>query len=516
MPKLIAQNGDEGIFQDEQTGAQFSVYLPGLKNPPSLEQDLGYPVDANMSRPADPAKDAYGIASQRYDFLKQQGVPVEDSINSGLMKQQIDPGLERLRAAQMNVPMQSTQDVVNSYQPPAEASYDSNAGMPNVAKANEDILSKFKIDTGEDRLARGFDLMRDAEMKTARAKANYMNESANLMAQSQKTLDAIAAQEAEKRQRWQERSEQIFSAIQKSVDDVRNTKIDPWANASTGQKVAASIAIVLGAVGQSLKGGKNLGLEVINQQIDREIDLQKANLQNKKDYTNSLANSYRIMREMGADDMQATAAMKIAALEKVKMKMEQMAYASGSQEAIQAARKNIGQLDIQQGQLAQSMMAQAQDQLLKQYKPERIIPGLGVAMAGSDADVSKFRETYGDMISAKSSVSDLLSLTSKGLKSVTPELVAQADVLVNALKGQMRTAIVGPGAMSESDVKILENVIANPTKLLTLDSSNKTRLQTLLRVIDRKIGTGAKLLGLDYKPSEITSIQGKGAFERVE
>lgn len=70
--------------------------------------------------------------------------------------------------------------------------------------------------------------------------------------------------------------------MQKEINDGH---IDPnrmWHNMSTGQKIASSIGLLLGGIGAGLSHGENLASKYIDQQIDRDIDAQKADLGKKE------------------------------------------------------------------------------------------------------------------------------------------------------------------------------------------------------------------------------------------
>lgn len=72
---------------------------------------------------------------------------------------------------------------------------------------------------------------------------------------------------------------------QQLFNDISTSRIDPnrlWANASTGQKVAGAIGMILGGIGSGLTGQPNLAVQLIDRAIDRDIDAQKATLDLKK------------------------------------------------------------------------------------------------------------------------------------------------------------------------------------------------------------------------------------------
>lgn len=64
-----------------------------------------------------------------------------------------------------------------------------------------------------------------------------------------------------------------------------NTEVDPdrwWHSRSTGQKIAGYIAAIVGGFAANNNGGRNIGLEAINREIDTDIDAQKANIANRR------------------------------------------------------------------------------------------------------------------------------------------------------------------------------------------------------------------------------------------
>jgi len=55
-----------------------------------------------------------------------------------------------------------------------------------------------------------------------------------------------------------------------------------WSSRSVPQKVAGFLAAIVGGLVQGRRGGPNEGLAMIEKEIDRDIEVQKANLQNKR------------------------------------------------------------------------------------------------------------------------------------------------------------------------------------------------------------------------------------------
>ncbi len=99
-----------------------------------------------------------------------------------------------------------------------------------------------------------------------------------------------AQQEAEARRQaiakeWETRWQENQAAADRLTNDIATSKIDPqafWQNKGTGQKIAATLGIILGGIGQAFGGGENQALKLINDAIEKDIDAQKANLGKKQ------------------------------------------------------------------------------------------------------------------------------------------------------------------------------------------------------------------------------------------
>lgn len=84
---------------------------------------------------------------------------------------------------------------------------------------------------------------------------------------------------------------------QKLQGDIAKGAINPnryLQNMSTGQKIGTAIGLILGGAGAA-RTGQNVAYDYLNKQIDRDIDAQKANL---NEGNNLLANNLKVMGNM--------------------------------------------------------------------------------------------------------------------------------------------------------------------------------------------------------------------------
>jgi len=96
-------------------------------------------------------------------------------------------------------------------------------------------------------------------------------------------------------------------------DDIASQKIDPtrfYQNMSTGQKIFRSIALVLGGLGASLTKGPNIAYEMIEKEVERDIEAQKANIGKKQNLLSANMQKYgNINAAQQATMMQINAAI---------------------------------------------------------------------------------------------------------------------------------------------------------------------------------------------------------------
>jgi hypothetical protein len=109
---------------------------------------------------------------------------------------------------------------------------------------------------------------------------------------------------------------------------------------------------------------------------------------------------------------------------------------------------------------------------------------------------SDFTKELASIDEAQDGIDQLLRIADLPGKSIDFKHRAAAEVIQNTLKGSLRLKIVGPGAMSEKEIELLNSVIANPTKLWALDSSIKESLHTLKKFLTHGNEIAAKRLGL--------------------
>lgn len=129
----------------------------------------------------------------------------------------------------------------------------------------------------------------------------------------------------------QEAETEARARAQKAADEVNaeavelaNAKIDGdqwWSSRNVPQKIAGFLAAIVGGLVQGRRGGPNEGLAMIEREIDRDIDVQQANLAHR---TNALGIKRGIVGEMfdrTNDAARAAATARVASWESVERQL---------------------------------------------------------------------------------------------------------------------------------------------------------------------------------------------------
>ena len=355
----------------------------------------------------------------------------------------------------------------------------------------------------------GYDLIRDGinagmqagAAKAAEESAYYQNMNSKMAREGQ----ALERMREDQSQQIQAKEEELDSEINRvgslAVDQNRY-----WANKSTGQKIASGIAMVLGAFGA---GSQNRAVKVINDAIKQDINLQAQDIAKQKGLLSSKRGILQDMRARFRNDVMAKEAANQAYLQQAKLKIEEISSRYSGQQAKANALQLLGKIEMQEQASRQKFMQEyikrlpvnpnMNPEMLDEDRRVRFVPGYGLAAHREEADKAKI--AIADARSTNDTIKELLAINEKGGKSFDINERARAETLAAFLKGQLRPVIVGPGAVTDREQKLLDDIIADPTAILSLDSSNKTRLKTLMNKVENQLDNKMKAYNLT-KPSD--------------
>lgn len=352
--------------------------------------------------------------------------------------------------------------------------------------------------SGYDMQARG---IRDAAKAGQLKAAEELGAVERIRKEDDDRLKTMEAHEADR----QAKMDQAMVDLQAVGAKATSGKVDPnrfWANKDTGDKVLAGIGFFLGSFGTN--GNGNRAVATIQKAIDRDIDAQKVQIDQDKDQFKIQSGLYKDMVDKFKDKRTAEAATRVAYLDNAEMRVKEIAAKFKGQEVAANAQILLGELQIKKQEAQAAFIAKfaaslpvgpdANPEAMKPEQRERYVPGYGLALTKEDA--SKLKEDVGTANTTKSGIKDLLRIADIDGKAFSPDLRAEAQTVASTLRGSLRTFLVGPGAVTESENKLLDTIIADPTKLTSLDSSSRTVLKTLMRRVDGALAAKVSAFGL--------------------
>ena len=118
----------------------------------------------------------------------------------------------------------------------------------------------------------------------------------------------------------------------------------------------------------------------------------------------------------------------------------------------------------------------SQVQLDREYRVEVLGPD---AYAFSKEGAKDLRKQVADIGYANQQINRLLEISNTPGEEYDPEKWGEVDGIVTSLKGRLRLSLVGPGAVSEAEWKMMEKAIPDPTKIFQWESQEKKGLETL-------------------------------------
>lgn len=426
--------------------------------------------------------------NKRADMLKKLNVP-EEQIQSRL-----EPILSDLDSQERGLILtgekqpEASQDVLLTTDMPAQTQIDPRDQIPS------------------NMLTAGIDLQQKAVGMAAQAGMAKAAENVAAMEQTQKGIAEMRAADEQFRIEQQQKIADEQAKLNDEVNRVSQLKVDQgrfWSDRTTADKIVLGASLFLGAFGAA-QTGVNQAARVIDAAIDRDIKLQQGDIAQQTRGVQQRRGVLADMRSQFKDEMQARAATKVAYLQDAQLKIQEIASKYEGPQAQARAMQLIGQLEVQKQQAnAQFMASYMKNQpvtpdaniaLLSKDQRERFVPGYGLALTKEAA--VKGRELAGTIANIKGNIDELLALSDKSLSSVSPTDRARANTISSILIGQLRLPIVGPGAVTEKELDLLRTIIADPTRIMSLDATNKERLKTLRERMDTQTSNQLETLGL--------------------
>jgi hypothetical protein len=340
-------------------------------------------------------------------------------------------------------------------------------------------------------LMSGIDQQKQSAIQQAVIEGETAQAMQNVYAQGEKQLMSKEAQFQEKAQERQQKLDDLakkFEAQQAAVKDMSLKGVDWWGSKTSGEKVMAGIGLFLSALSpQSMNNTLNL----IDKEVERDLNIQKANLDKAKGELGDTQNLIGLYRDSLKDDRLAFDAARINQYELIKMKLERQAMAAKSPMAKAKIGELMGKLDEKVGLLQAKALQEA------------------AKTGGGQIQTPKFQGTIKDKTMAKDFIEEatdvqaisegldrLSKFANSSMSKLSTEDRAKIETDINLLVGALNRPLTGGGPMAEAEAERIRNTIGDPSKFLSLPSSTKAKLSSLKDFINRKHEIKAANLGL--------------------
>lgn len=375
----------------------------------------------------------------------------------------------------------------------------------------------------------GYEAQKDAINQSVVQGQRAAAEEAGYMDQMKKENEALEEKLKAERDSEIAATEETMRYFDKEIEEISKEDVDKsryWASKSTGEKIALGLGAILGAFGAAHNGGVNLAAQTIQKQINDDVAEQRAKIGERLDQAKEKQNLYaRQLMKLKDPDL-AESATRALHLSDQKIELAKIAATSKSEQQKANAALAMAELDakanaemakVQQGlmkkaslqTMAQGGTASMDPMMLDPKDRALFVPGFGLAFDREGA--KKMREMGADAMSAVEGIDRLLEISKTPIKSLNPKLRAESEALRSMLVGALRLQIVGPGAMTDSERKLIERVIADPAAMFSLDMSNRKSLETAKQKIKKSLENNARMNIMGYQPPK--QIQTKAAFE---
>jgi hypothetical protein len=202
-------------------------------------------------------------------------------------------------------------------------------------------------------------------------------------------------------QEWSQKWQQNQARADQLQQELATGKMDParwWSTRDLGGKVAASIALVLGGIGEAFNGGPNQALKVINNFIERDIDAQKTDLGKKQ----NLLSHYV---QQGHDIQSAMQLAKADAMDAYAGQMQMVASKYAGPEARVNAEKAIAGIKGDAAKLRENSFIQRAKLAIDQQEANAKM--LAAANSGAGRVPAKEAADVGGLKAANAMLADL-------------------------------------------------------------------------------------------------------------
>lgn len=280
------------------------------------------------------------------------------------------------------------------------------------------------------------------------------------------------------------RSDQALNDLENMRQDLADTKIDSkrmFHNMGTGDKILASIALILGGFGGAASGGRNMALETIERAVERDVNDQKAAYNVKKEGIQHKDSLYGRMLEKFKNEDAAREAAKVNMFKMAELKLSEIGARYTDESTQGKVKEQLGKLSLLQDQAKAAFMSAMQGgddpyRNMDEKQAKRYVPGYGFAPDEKRAGLANEATSLAD-----TTIGNINTILTKAKTAGRFDFGAnqEINVLVKMLRSENKEAIVGSGAITDTERDIIADIIRDPSEVF----ANRAKATKALEVI---------------------------------
>ena len=365
-----------------------------------------------------------------------------------------------------------------------------------------------------------------AQRAQGEASIQAANDIADRAVQVADEREAIAARFVERDQQRQNHLRTMEADYRQMADNLANTPIeqpDIWGGSDAGHQILGRVALFLGTLGSGVAGTPNIVWEKLKGDVDRNIEVQKANKALQQNRLAAEGTLIGMARERFASEAMQDVAMRQAAYEKIMAQLEAYKEQARTPERVAGldalmAQTNIGLTQVDEQRRALMETAELNERRARAAASARPDPlDALVRRAGKFAKLKGYeREISGEADPKdfgavplwntrvpKESAKDArdLSANVQALKGSLQEYanMSAGDSGVSAAQDRLTIQLkklAGQGFSSDADMALLSSQIPNPS-----NPNFKKRLEQLTRSVQNTEQSAKRALGVPVVPT---------------
>lgn len=144
---------------------------------------------------------------------------------------------------------------------------------------------------------------------------------------------------------------------------------------------------------------------------------------------------------------------------------------------------------------------------------QELVPKSGIYVrgiyAGTPTEANKFRTEMLETANARVAVNRLIEINDMVGESMpwNAKLWGEAKALLPQIKAGLRTDIIGVGTVSNYEQQLIEEVVADPTKFWSLESSDRAKLAEIMRRVNNRLTDRPAMFGLEVRTAGQTNAE---------